>query len=215
MITPATAIRAALAGGVARCRSVMNPGCPLWWRPRGLLTGAARERRTRLASKASAFPRAASPRSRARPSRVDSLLGRRPRAASSDMPGVFFAWDTTVDRVRSAQTRSSVEVDFEGAYRGEPLPKRSPRLWAGMCGGAVARLAHRLGAIAHPGPPPCYAGRTQALGIRPNRIWRVTRTLVTPQLNARACPEDVTTTGRQLSSDRRSLFSPLWFSAFD
>jgi integrase len=52
-----------------------------------------------------------------------------------------FAWDTTVDRVRSALARSSVEVDFDGAYRGDPLPKRSPRLWSGMCGGAVARLA--------------------------------------------------------------------------
>ena len=61
MITPATAILKVLAGRVARCRSVMNPSCPLWWRPHGLLTGAARERRTRLASKASAFPCAASP----------------------------------------------------------------------------------------------------------------------------------------------------------
>jgi hypothetical protein len=81
------------------------------------------------------------------------------RAPSSDMPGVFFAWDTTVHRVRSALTRSK----FEGACRGEPMPMRSPRLWAGMCGGAVARLAHRLSGIAHPGPLPCYAERTQAL----------------------------------------------------
>jgi hypothetical protein len=78
------------------------------------------------------------------------------------MPDVFLAWDTAVDRVRSALTRSSVEVDFEGEHRGEPLPKRSPRFWAGMCG-AVARLAHRLGGIAQPGPLPCHAKRTHAL----------------------------------------------------
>jgi hypothetical protein len=65
MITPATASLAALAGDVARCRSAMNPGCPLWWRLRGLLLGAAGKHRIRLASKASAFRRAASPRSRA------------------------------------------------------------------------------------------------------------------------------------------------------
>src|SRR6478672_7191466 len=38
MITPATAILTVLPGRVARCRSVMYPSCPLWWRPRGLLT---------------------------------------------------------------------------------------------------------------------------------------------------------------------------------
>ena len=80
-----------------------------------------------------------------RPSPIDGRQGRRPRAADSDMPGALFVWDTAVDRVRSALTRSSVEVDFERAYRGEPRQKRSTRLWAGMCGGAVARLAHRLG----------------------------------------------------------------------
>src|SRR6476646_10206749 len=37
MITPATAILTVLPGRVARCRSVMYPSCPLWWRPRGLL----------------------------------------------------------------------------------------------------------------------------------------------------------------------------------
>lgn len=69
-------------------------------------------------------------------------------------------------------TGSSVEVDVEEAYRGEPLTKRSPRLWSG-CAAAVTRLAHSLGAIAHPGHSPATQSGPGRWNT-PDRIWRVT-----------------------------------------